>query len=442
MTAVDIQYFIDNEQFENLDDSFWKEFKSRGFYEVEEYKNITITSAFFRWYFSKAAETIQISHWFDDTSYNFMMAKYKPSLEDMESAIQYMFKDINSSVGYISSAQAWFYKSKNKPSLYLLYLWEQSKNNEEIQMSKYELTLDALIEIQNSDPATYDDMVTYYRNYWHSGASRKYEADPDALVHMIGKDEFMQSLITRGLPSESEYHDKLRSIMTFDEMIDTMKKTIDKNENNIHADVLNFFDDENYNEEQLAVIYEVMMSTRYIRPYQSALMKQYSSDELKALPNLAPEKLLLAKDGIENVLEEYLKQAKRTSIWTAKSMYEKLQSTVFLRNDEIAKYAQFIDPEAFKAEPFGYITKDTFKIMNSSSGKRQRWDENINNFREILYRHSNSDINIDDFEYLIKETGVSNEQVLGSLTTLYLNERNYPNLNIKPIIRLYKALYN
>lgn len=443
MTTIDIQNHINNEEFNKLNDDFWSNMKNRQIFESDDYSNITITSAFFKWYFSNNAEWIQNAYWFDDVAYNFMMTKYKPTLEDLDTAIEYMFKDIHPSVSYRSSVQEFFYNSRNKPTMYFQLLWEKAKTNEEIRIRNYMITKKELIEVENSDPKAFDEIKTFFSDRWIYGTSgRKYDYESDAIIYLMGKDKFKDNLITRQVPADREYHDKLRQIFTFDEMIEMLKKAIDNDAQNVRADALQFFNEEDYTEEQLDELYGIMMSGTNIRPYQTTLLSQYESDRLKTLDNLAPEKLLLAKDGVENVLGEYLRQARARNIWTQKTMYEKLQNSVFLREDEILKHVKYIDSEAFKTNPFGYITRSTFKLMNRHSSKRQRWDDNINNFRDILYRHQLSNINMNDFEYLVKETGVSNQQILGSLSTLYLNERNYPNLNIKPIIKLYKLLFN
>lgn len=149
------------------------------------------------------------------------------------------------------------------------------------------------------------------------------------------------------------------------------------------------------------------------------------------------------KNCINNLTEEQIDKQymniptrfliKKTSLhlskiteYKGKDLYDLTREGLFYTEEEIAENPHFFNPEKLsKGEKLYYVTEDTFKLLNKTWGKRQRYNNDLTDFFEIVNKLSYNSFTIKNIKYLQEKTNVKNTKVINLLKrriVKYFNE--------------------
>lgn len=85
-----------------------------------------------------------------------------------------------------------------------------------------------------------------------------------------------------------------------------------------------------------------------------------------------------------------------------------LSNVRFFTEEEIIKHPYFFDPEIILARKNLYVTPESFRLLNKTWGKRQRYNDALMKFGQIFRMLSGHSLNINNLRYLVQKTGIDN----------------------------------
>jgi hypothetical protein len=106
----------------------------------------------------------------------------------------------------------------------------------------------------------------------------------------------------------------------------------------------------------------------------------------------------------------------------------------FSTEEEMQKYPFLFDPEAMKYQTGNYISRKTYTLLNSTWGKKQRYDEeHFSTLEGVTKNMVAGYITIKNIKYLKMKTGSSNSAVFKSIDSNLKNARN-SNIETLPVL--------
>jgi hypothetical protein len=87
----------------------------------------------------------------------------------------------------------------------------------------------------------------------------------------------------------------------------------------------------------------------------------------------------------------------------------------FFTEEEIAEHPHFFDPRALIRRTNHYVSRDTFKILNSAWGTHQQYNDDLVDFVTIVRSLSSAVLSVKTLRYLKEKTNASNEVVTSTI---------------------------
>jgi len=159
-------------------------------------------------------------------------------------------------------------------------------------------------------------------------------------------------------------------------------------------------------------------------------------------PVLTLEQIEKHKDRIPTDLMIFNKKIPLDKVKELKSIKQFDASKIrFFTEEEIIQNPEFFDPESVKKVGYLYVSESTFKLLNKTWGKRQKYETKLTDFLSL---YNNLSIikyfSIDSLRYIVKKTGASNDIVVKEIINSYtkFTNKDYENFGfIKEFINSY-----
>jgi ribosomal protein S6 len=113
----------------------------------------------------------------------------------------------------------------------------------------------------------------------------------------------------------------------------------------------------------------------------------------------------------------------------------------FFTEEEIIQNPEFFDPESVKKVGYLYVSESTFKLLNKTWSKKQKYENDLSDFTTLC----NNLVRLkyflfDDLRYIVKKTGASNDRVVKEIISRRIRptSKNHEDFNfIKEFINSY-----
>lgn len=247
------------------------------------------------------------------------------------------------------------------------------------------LTMDGMLSIRFSVPAQ-KIMVKFFDEYFQTYTELK-SNKKIAAVEM--------GLILSGL--------------SVDEFETYVKKNYTDMTNKDASTLTTYYKYENKDVEISDELTDVFMSNvhSYMTDVQLNIVSNLSKDQItKHVDDLSLDVLILTDMSLDEIVEIKPK--------AAETKYD-ISGKRFFTEEEIINHPNLFDPSVFKRNATAYMSKTTFKLLNKTWKRSQRYPAGVMDFSSIVSSVKYNYLTIKTIKYIKEKTGVTDEAVIEAM---------------------------
>ena len=133
------------------------------------------------------------------------------------------------------------------------------------------------------------------------------------------------------------------------------------------------------------------------------------------------------EDNIKSIHIGYLAKRQSMSLERLTELVGKKNTDLtefsrFFTEEEIAANPHFFDPRVLSRMPCAYVSPDTFKLLNKTWGLRQKYNDELGNFADIVSGLQLGALSLKTLRYLKEKTNASNEVVVKAIERKNIDE--------------------